>query len=303
MISRLASLLLLAVPGGVATLAAGGEETFSTVTVAWSSEARGPGVCIDRGTWFVSVIPASVPLSGLTETTLHSGENSVRAKVLFLDGPQRLCLLETSTILPGLAPVTLASSGGFKAGQKLNCLSNRSACLTMLAGKDWSHRGEQFLMPMLRVRVADPEEFCAAGTPLVCDEGTLVGILTGKNDEDKESGEVHAIPVSRIRKLVEDMKAHQRSGPVRVGLVFHNQSSTPEIVEVKPGSPAEKSGLEVGDVILSMDGVETDSLEDLVEVIHSLPAGAETPVKVLRRLTEKNLTITPEFVEVSASAR
>jgi len=300
MITRLAALLFVAFQGGFQCLASA-QETHSTVTVAWNSEVRSPGICVDRPTWFLSVIPASVALDGLTKTTLQIDGESVEARVVFLDGIQRLCLLEAAAPITGFAPVSLALTDDLKGGQKLNCLSNRSACLTMVAGKDWSHRGEQFPMPMLRVRVADPEEFCAAGTPLVCEEGKLVGILTGKHHDD--SGEVHAIPVARVRKLVEDVKAHKRSGPVRVGLVFHNQSSTPEVVEVKPGSPAERSGLEVGDVILSIDGTETESLDDLVEVIHHLSAGNETPVRVLRGLSEKNLTIIPEFAEMTAAAR
>lgn len=300
MTTRLAALLVLTFQGGLHSLTSA-EEARSTVTVAWNSEVSSPGICVDRPTWFISVIPASVLLDGLTKTTLQFDSESVEARVVFLDGTQRLCLLEAATPMSGLSPVSLARTGDFKGGQKLNCLSNRSACLTMVAGKDWSHRGEQFPMPMLRVRVADPENFCAAGTPLVSEEGKLVGILTG-NDLNN-SGEVHAIPVARVRKLVEDVKTHKRSGPVRVGLVFHNQSSTPEVVEVKPGSPAERSGLEVGDVILSMDGTETASLDDLVEVIHHLPAGAETPVKVLRGLSQRDLTIIPEFAEMSAASR
>jgi len=299
MITRLAA-LSLALSGGIYPLAAA-EQAHSTVTIAWNSEVRSPGICVDKTTWFISVIPASLSLDGLTKATLHSGEEKVEARVLFLDGTQRLCLLEAVGPLTGLTPASLARTGDLKGGQKLNCLSNRSACLTMLAGKDWSHRGEQFPMPMLRVRVADPEKFCDAGTPLVSVEGQLVGILAGSSHD--KSGEVHAIPVARVRKLVEDVKAHKRSGPVRVGLVFHNQSSTPEVIDVKPGSPAERSGLEAGDIILSLDGTETASLDDLVEVIHHLPAGSETPVTVLRGLTEKSLTIIPEFTEMTAAAR
>lgn len=307
MITRFAALLFLTLPGASYSIAAeepplaSEEQALSTVTVLWNSEIHSPGICIERTSWFMSVIPAAVPLEGLTKTSLRHGDISTEARVLFLDDAQRLCLLEISTPLVGLTPISLAHTGEWKGGQKLNCLSNRSACLTMVTGKDWSHQGEQFAMPMLRVRVSDPEAFCAAGTPLVCDQGKLVGILTSKNHD--ENGEVHAIPVARVRKLVADVKTHNRSGPVRVGLVFHNQSSIPAIVEVKSGSPAERSGLEIGDVILSLDGAETESLEDLVEVIHNLPAGVETPVTVLRGLTEKDLSIIPEFLEMTAAAR
>jgi hypothetical protein len=300
MISRLAAILVLTTPAATHLILAE-EQPLSTVTVNWSDEVRSPGACVDRATWIISVIPDSVPLEGLSRAILVSGTDKAEALVIFIDAAQRLCLLEAKTPIPHLTPFSLAHAEEMKGGRKLNCLTNRSACLTTVAGKDWSYRGEQFPMPMLRVRVAEPDKFCSSGTPLVCDEGKLAGILNGQECED--TNEVHAIPVSRIRKLIEDVKTYKRSGPVRVGLVFHNQSSTPEVLEVKAGSPAEKSGLAVGDVILSMDGIETASLDDLVEVIHNLPAGAETPVTVLRGLTEKSLTITPEFIEVTAVAR
>lgn len=300
MTARFAALLILTLQASFQCLTSA-QEAHSTVTVVWNSEVRSPGICVDKPTWFISVIPASLPLEGLTKATLQVDGESIETRVVFLDGSERLCLLETAAPITGLTPAPLALADDLKGGQKLNCLSKRSACLTTVAGKDWSHRGEQFQMPMLRVRVANPEEFCAAGTPLVCEQGKLVGILIGNHLDD--SGEGHAIPVARVRKLLVDVKMHKRSGPVRVGLVFHNQSSTPEVVDVKPGSPAERSGLEVGDVILSIDGTETESLDDLVEVIHHLPAGTETPLRVLRGLSEKNLTIIPEFAEMTAAAR
>lgn len=299
MITRFAALLFLALTGASYSLVAG-EQALSTVTVAWDNDTCSAGICVDSASWFMSVIPEAISLESLTKTSLRHGHSTAEARVLFLDEEQRLCLLETSTPLVGLTPISLAQTK-IKGGQKLSCLSNRSACLTTVAGKDWSHRGERFPMPLLRVRVANPKEFCAAGTPLVSDEGELVGILTANDHYD--GGEAHAIPVARVRKLVADVKSHNRSGPVRVGLVFHNQSSTPEVVEVKTGSPAERSGLEAGDVILSMDRTVTESLEDLVEVIHNLPAGVKVPVKVLRGLAEKDLSIVPEFAEMTAAAR
>lgn len=272
---------------------------MSTVTVSWSEAIESPGVCVDNAAWFISVIPDTVSLDKLSSARLKGSGGEVESRVLFIDAGQRLCLLEATAPLPGVSPFSIVEVKSLKAGQKLECLSNRSASLTMVAGKDWSYRGEHFAMPFLRVRVADPDEFCNSGTPIVSSGGLLAGILTG--EELDTNGETRAIPVSRIRKLVEDVKHFKKSGPVWIGLVFHNQSSLPEVIEVKAGSPAGEAGMKSGDIILSVNGTETESLEDLVEVIYSLPAGQATEVTVLRGLSEEKLSITPRFAEMTVA--
>jgi len=299
MVSRIpASLALFFFLGNSALFA--GELPASTVTVSWTNTIESPGVCVDRAGWFVSVIPDTVSIEKLGTARLKFSDKTLEAKLLFVDAPQRLCLLEASSEIAGVSPFSLAVVRPLKAGQKLECLFNRSAALTMVAGKDWSYRGERYSMPFLRVRVANPDEFCNSGTPLISSEGELAGILTGQ--ELDNNGETHAIPVSRIRKLVEDVKRYKKSGPVWIGLIFHNETSTPEVIEVKSGSPAEEAGMKVGDVILSMNGSETASLEDLAEVIYDLPAGEATEVTVLRGLSGETVSITPRFADMASTA-
>lgn len=274
----------------------------STLTVRWSGDLRSPGICVDRPNWFVSVIPATVDLDQIGKPILDDGKQKVDARLLYLDPAERLCLLEASG--EGLLlhrPVPLALGEAPKAGDRAECVSGNSACRSTVAGKDWSYRGERFPLPLLRLRVSESPDYCNAGTALVSQKGDLLAILTGLRLE--ASGEAYAIPAPRVRKLVEDYKRHQRSGPVWIGLTFHNESSTPEVLEVKPGSPAAEAGVRPGDVILAIDQSSIESLEDLVEVVHTLPAGETTVVRVLRGLDEKVVKMTTRFAELSAASR
>ena len=271
----------------------------STLMVRWSEEVRSPGICVDRTSWFVSVIPRSVDLDRLVAPVLDDGTTQVGSRILHLDPYERLCLLEaTEEGLASHLPVPLADGDPPKAGDRAKCVSGNSTCRSTVAGKDWSYRGERFPLPLLRLRVSESPDYCNAGTALVSEKGDLLAILTGLRIE--ATGEAYAIPAPRVRKLVEDIKRHHRSGPIWIGLTFHNESSTPEVLEVKPGSPAADAGVRPGDVILAMNGASIESLDDLVEPIHTLPAGEKTAVRVLRGLEEESLSMTTRFADLTS---
>ncbi|HQZ28979.1 MAG: serine protease [Verrucomicrobiales bacterium] len=273
----------------------------STASITWPGGIESPAICLDKTVWFVSVVPDTVLLDSLSTVAIRKSKIESKGKVLFLETEQRLCLLETESALPGVSPFPVTKVTLTKAGQKLKCYSHQSACMTTVAGKDWSYRGQEFSLPLLRLRVADPEEFCSAGTPVVSESGDLVGILTDHHLDS--AGDAYAIPASRIQKMVEEVKRFQKSQPVWIGLTFHDEPSTPEVILVKAGSPAQEAGFQKGDIILSMKNEEITSLNDLAEVILSLPAGVEAPVSILRGLSRENLTLIPRFAEISAAAR
>lgn len=283
------------------TLPIGAAEPPATVSVRWAGGLESPGVCVDRPSWFVSVVPKSVPLEGLTSASMHGANTAVEGKILHLDTAERLCLIEVPTGLGPVRPVSLSTGAPPKPGEQARCVSGRSACLSTVAGKDWAYRGVTFSYPLLRLRVAETKTHCKAGTVLVNESGELLAIVTCQ--ETETPGEVYAIPAARVRKVVEDIKRHRQSGPVWVGLIFHNESSSPEVLEVKSASPAEEAGLQKGDVITAMDGTEIESLGDLVESIHHLTAGESSTVRILRGLEEKEVEMTPRFAGSSQPSR
>lgn len=61
------------------------------------------------------------------------------------------------------------------------------------------------------------------------------------------------------------------------------------VTRVLPGTPAEKSGLQRGDVLLSLDGKPVRNVKELQLLVASSPLGANLPVEVLRE--GKRLTL------------
>lgn len=62
------------------------------------------------------------------------------------------------------------------------------------------------------------------------------------------------------------------------------------ILGVVPGSPAERSGLRYGDIVLSLNGVLTDSFEAFLTA-HDLNSGGELLIEVFRDGTRLSLTM------------
>ncbi len=70
----------------------------------------------------------------------------------------------------------------------------------------------------------------------------------------------------------------------------------PRVDEVVAGSPAAQAGFQPGDLILSIDGDEIESFQDMVRIV-GLSAGNPLQVTVRRAGEQKTLTVTPELVE------
>ena len=266
------------------------------VELIWASDLHSPAICVEKNNWFIGVVPDSLNMEGLDAPKVAIGSEVHGSKFLYLDPIQRLCFLATMKET-GAQPATIAVSPGPKPGHVLICNSLASSCSTIVAGKEWSYRGDAFALPLLRLRLGDSMKRNPPGTVLLNDKGTVEGLLTDHKLEAEN--EALAIPASRIRKLVRDIKRHERSGPIWVGLVFHNESSSPEVIAVRENSPASKAGLEEGDVILSVNGLEVETLDELCEAVHSLPAGEKVALEVLRGLEDKTMSIVPQFAEAT----
>jgi regulator of sigma E protease len=71
-----------------------------------------------------------------------------------------------------------------------------------------------------------------------------------------------------------------------------------EVGQVQPGSAAEQGGLQLGDVILSIDGSTVQRFEDVQQIVRLNP-GVPMTIVVRRDLQEQTLYITPSRTELT----
>lgn len=283
-----------------ATVATAQDEAhLKPVFAIWAENAEVPALCVGRPHWFVTLVPNEIELDEVDTISLKSGEAEADGKVIYLDESRRLCVLTVAEGHLKATPVLLASDPFPRAGMKLSCLYSNDTCRSLVAGKDFYYRGEAFTIPFLRVRITEAEKVCRIGMPLLSEKGKIVGLVS---DLDLElDNEAHAIPAAQIRKVILDLERFDKSAPSWVGLSFHDQSSTPAIIEVKPDSPAKEAGFKKGDVIISLNGSKIEELIDLCDAPFNLPVGVPAKFVVLRGLEEVTIKVTPSFLQASAT--
>ncbi|MFN4318905.1 MAG: Do family serine endopeptidase [Aquificaceae bacterium] len=138
-----------------------------------------------------------------------------------------------------------------------------------------------------------------SGGPLVNIRGEVIGINTAILAEGQGLG--FAIPIN-LAKWVAD-RLIEKGRVVRGWLGVVIQDITPDMAEslgvkegviiaqVMPGSPADKGGLRVGDIVVEVDGQRVSEVRELQFKIMRTPPGKEINMKVIREGKEIALSI------------
>jgi serine protease Do len=140
-----------------------------------------------------------------------------------------------------------------------------------------------------------------SGGPLCNALGEVIGmntfIYTGSQYSEGSVGIGFAIPINRISRLLEDLKKyHKIDRDFWVGIKIQNLdnviakkmgfNSTDGVLVhyIDRGSPAEKAGMKLGDIITEISGVKITSDKDVFEIIYGsdLRVGDQLPFTVWR---------------------
>jgi serine protease Do len=143
-----------------------------------------------------------------------------------------------------------------------------------------------------------------SGGPLFNMRGEVVGINSQIYSRTGGfMGLSFSIPIDVANDIATQLKTGGKVTRGRIGVVI--QPVTRELAEsfglpkpagalvssVEKGSPAEKAGIEVGDVILKFNGRDVTSSEDLPRLVGSTKPGAKAAVQVMRNKTTREVAL------------
>ncbi len=138
-----------------------------------------------------------------------------------------------------------------------------------------------------------------SGGPLLDLQGRVVGINTAISTRTGYYiGYGLAVPINLAREVVDDLLVHGRIVRGHLGVAMAPEMTQELIrehglgmerprgvylIQVQPNSPAERGGLLVGDVILSLDGIAVNHFNHLQTLIYGRDPGETVNLQIMRQ--------------------
>ena len=145
-----------------------------------------------------------------------------------------------------------------------------------------------------------------SGGPLLDSCGRVIGVNSAVVESEAGQGGLgFAIPINTARRAVKDISSIGRVVVPWIGIAYSEVDDQVArafdlpvnrgllVGSVAPGSPADKAGLERGDIIVAMDGKPLTDSGKLQEFIRQAKVGAELTLTFVRdgKRTTKSLTL------------
>ncbi len=224
----------------------------------------------------------------------------------------KLADLEKDT-LSKVKAATLGSSDNLKVGQTVIAIGNalgygQSVTTGVISAKDRELNFTDGNMGLLQTDAAiNPGN---SGGVLIDTSGKVIGINNAKLADTSVEGMCYAIPISTANTILNKlMNAEQVDEKNAAFLGVRGKDITSQysqalgmptgiyVASVVEGSPAEKAGIKVGDVITKLDGNNVSSMKGLIEKLAYSKAGDKAKVTVKRanqsgEYKEKEYTVT-----------
>ena len=170
------------------------------------------------------------------------------------------------------------------------------------------------LLPLIQTDVAiNPGN---SGGPLINLRGEVVGINSQIYSRSGGfMGISFAIPIDEATRVADQLRVNGRVIRGRIGVQIGPVSK--EIAEsiglgqprgalvsgVEKDGPADKGGVEAGDIIVKVDGKGVDKSGDLPRIVGATKPGAKATLQVFRRGATKDLSVTVAEFEADRPAR
>ena len=142
-----------------------------------------------------------------------------------------------------------------------------------------------------------------SGGALVNSEGKVIGINTLKLSGSGVEGIGFAIPINSTLDVISQLKDHSKVLRPYIGITgldldndtvkrYSLATLGVYVRSVQNFSPAEKAGLQAGDIIIKADGTDIKTMDELTEIKNKHQIGDTMTLKINRNGEEKDITLT-----------
>ncbi|MBK9325061.1 MAG: DegQ family serine endoprotease [Thiobacillaceae bacterium] len=227
-----------------------------------------------------------------------------RAKVVGTDARTDVALIKINA--DNLPRVTIGDPNRLKVGEWVLAIGapfgfENSVTAGIVSAKGRSLPQENYV-PFIQTDAAvNPGN---SGGPLFNLRGEVVGMNSQIiSRSGGNMGLAFAIPIDVAMDVADQLKSRGKVSRGRLGIVI--QEVTADLADsfglkeprgalvsdVEPGSPAEKAGVQVSDIILKFDGKTINTSIDLPRLVGATKPGVRSTLTIWRKGTQKELTV------------
>lgn len=272
-------------------------DTNNMFSIPTQSEGVGTGVIVDANGYILTNSHVISDGKATDVNVLFNDGSNSKGKVLWNDSQLDLAMVKVDK--RGLTPAELGDSDNVRTGDIAVAIGNplglefqKSVTQGIISGLDRSIKTEKSTMTGLMQTDASINPGNSGG-PLLNQKGQVIGINTAKASQAEGLG--FAIPINTAKPIVEQIIKSGNFEKVTLGIkgidlaIFEASTNTDleaeegvYIAEVIADTPAQKSGIQVGDVIVKVGDTNISTMSDLNKSLYNYSKGDKSTVSVNR---------------------
>ena len=268
----------------------------------------GSGVIISSDGY---ILTCAHVVDGASTITVTIGDKDYTATLVGEDTTSDIAVIKIDA--DGLPPATVGNSDSLKVGQSVMAVGNPLGELggTVTGGmisalnRSVTIQGSSSVNTMSLIQMDASVSPGNSGGGLFNMNGELVGIVNAKSSSSDAEGLGFAIPINDAIKVAQELLENGYvTGRPYLGITYlavEDAQTAAQlgvnaygvyVVEVVKGGPAEKAGLQAGDRIVSVDGTEIASKDDLGTLMQKHAAGDTLSITIAREGQMQTVNVT-----------
>jgi len=258
----------------------------------------GSGVIISSDGY---ILTCAHVVDGASTITVTIGDKDYTATLVGEDTTSDIAVIKIDA--DGLTPATVGDSDSLKVGQSVMAVGNPLGELggTVTGGmisalnRSVTIQGSSSVNTMSLIQMDASVSPGNSGGGLFNMDGELVGIVNAKSSSSDAEGLGFAIPINDAIKVAQELLENGYvTGRPYLGITYLAVTDAQTaaqlgvnaygvyVVDVVKGGPAEKAGLQAGDRIVSVDGTEIATKDDLGTLMQQHAAGDTLAITIAR---------------------
>ncbi len=240
--------------------------------------------------------------------TLESGQN-FEGTVVWSD--ESLDLSLTKIEAKNLTYATLGNSSNIRVGETVYAIGNpigfefrRTVTSGIISATNRTIKIEDQENPTYMSDLIQTDATINPGNsggPLITPTGEVIGINTVKITTAEGIG--FAVPINIVKTIIESYKQEGTYEQPTIGIYAYDKEVIPYldtavkfeqgiyVAQITKNGPAEKTGLKEKDIILSIDGKNLNTMNDLREYIYTKKPNDEVTLQITRGKIRKEIVI------------